>query len=491
MDEFNFNGNNEPPVSPTPQNSPDAGNTSGTVSGFDSVNGEPTSTQNGTGYTVTSEGGYYTKPKSEIIQDEVFVREEPTQPQGQNSYTTPPPYNPQPQNGYADYAPNPYTNPPKKSAKKGVSVWVVILACVLSAVIGTFGGSAAAIITSRSQSSSHSNNTANSGTDTNVKINVDETVDSAAQAVAKKATKSVVGIRTTTSVMSFFGGSSESTGEGSGVIYTEDGYIITNYHVISSVIESSNSSKIEVFLESNQSEPYQATVVGYNISSDLAVIKIDADGLPAMEIGDSDELNVGQYVITIGNPGGLEFMGSVTYGIISGLNRSVSTTQNVELIQTDAAINPGNSGGALLNTQGQLIGINSSKIVSEEYEGMGFAIPVNTVKEKCDRIISRENEPEPYVGITISEKYTAQILQYYGYPVGAVVLSVDEGSPAYSAGIRRGDIITKFNGTEINDYTMYGDLLNDCEPEETVAVEIYRSGRTYSVNVKIGSNNAN
>ena len=472
MDEFNFN--NEQNISPHQNNIPAEQNSSGSISGFDSVNGQQTES--------APVGGYYTKPHSEIIQDDIFDRSEPVTP--------PPQYTAPKQSPYGNYAQSPYNYPPKKTAKKGVSAWVVILACILSAVIGTVGGSAAAILTSRTNTVIQ-NSTNDNTPDTNVQINVDESVDSSAQAVAQKATKSVVGIRTTTSVMSFFGGSSESTGEGSGVIYTTDGYIITNYHVISSVIESGNSSKIEVFLESNQSEPYQATVVGYNISSDLAVIKISETGLPAVEIGNSDDLKVGQYVITIGNPGGLEFMGSVTYGIISGLNRSVSTTKNVELIQTDAAINPGNSGGALLNTKGQLIGINSSKIVSEEYEGMGFAIPVNTVKEKCDRIISRQNEPEPYVGITISEKYTPQILQYYGYPVGAVVLSVDNGSPAYSAGIRRGDIITKFGDTEIEDYTMFGDLLSDCDPEQTVKVEIYRSGRTYSVNLKIGSNNAN
>lgn len=489
MDEFNFN-NNMSGNPPSQVNVPNGENTSGSVTGFDSVNGEPAEMPSGSGYTVTPDGGYYTKPHSEIIQDDVFVRSEPTPSHEENSYTPPPPYSAA-QNPYGNYAPKQYNQPPKRTAKKGVSVWVVILACVLSAVIGTVGGSAAAILTARTNSILQSDKNATNGPDTNVNINVDESVDSVAQAVAQKATKSVVGIRTTTSVMSFFGGNSEATGEGSGVIYTADGYIITNYHVISSVIESGNSSKIEVFLESKQSDPYQATVVGYNISSDLAVIKISANGLPAVEIGNSDDLKVGQYVITIGNPGGLEFMGSVTYGIISGLNRSVSTTRNVELIQTDAAINPGNSGGALLNTQGQLIGINSSKIVSEEYEGMGFAIPINTVKEKCDRIIARENEPEPYVGITISAKYTPEVLNYYGFPTGAVVLSVDESSPAYSAGIRRGDIITKFNGTEIEDYTMYGDLLNDCDPEQTVAVEIYRSGRKYSVNLKIASNSAN
>ena len=308
------------------------------------------------------------------------------------------------------------------------------------------------------------------------------------EAVATKVTPSVVGIRTTTSVISFFGGGNEQTGEGSGVVYSSDGYIITNYHVIADAI-SSNGSKIEVYLDKETDEPYTAAVVGYNISTDLAVIKINVKGLTAAEIGDADSLKVGQYVITVGNPGGLEFMDSVTYGVISGLDRVVSSNSDVELIQTDAAINPGNSGGALVNVKGQLVGINSSKIVSEEYEGMGFAIPIDKVIEVCDDIISKENDPEPYVGITVSEKYSSQVLSFYGYPSGAVVLSVAEGSPADIAGIRRGDIVTEFDGTKISEYEMLDQLIEQCSPGEKVEAKIYRGGNYYTTTVTIGSNN--
>ena len=272
-----------------------------------------------------------------------------------------------------------------------------------------------------------------------------------------------------------------------GVFYSEDGYIITNYHVIADAI-SNSGGKIEVFLDSDTEKSHTAQVVGYNISTDLAVIKIDAKGLQKAEIGNSDELKLGQYVITVGNPGGLEFMDSVTYGVISGLDRIVSSDSDLKLIQTDAAINPGNSGGALVNAKGQLVGINSSKIVSEEYEGMGFAIPVKKVIEVCDGIIERENAPEPYVGISISERYTADVLSFYGYPTGAVVLSVAETSPAENAGIRRGDIITKFKGTTLNSYEMFEQLLSECSPGEKVNAEIYRSGKYYSTEITIGSN---
>ena len=377
---------------------------------------------------------------------------------------------------------------PKRPKKYGISV--IIVACVLSALIGAFSAIVAFFTLDTYNIVDDNSQTEATGIKTgNISINVDEQVSSVVEAVAQKVTPSVVGIRTTTSVTSFFG-NQESSGEGSGVIYKEDGYIITNYHVISDATTGANS-KIEVFLGSDvNSQSYEATVVGYNISSDLAVIKINARNLPAVEVADSEALKVGQYVITVGNPGGLEFMDSVTYGVVSGVNRYVSTDSDVALIQTDAAINPGNSGGALVNTKGELVGINSSKIVSEEFEGMGFAIPSNTVVEICDRIIEKENSPEAYIGISFSEKFTAELLELYGYPKGAVISSVVEGGPAYRAGLRRGDIITKFNGVEISDYSEFEKIFEEVTPNQTVKVELYRNGKNYSTNMTVGSNNS-
>lgn len=377
---------------------------------------------------------------------------------------------------------------PKRPKKYGISV--IIVACVLSALIGAFSAAVTFFTLDTYNIVDDKSQTEATGIKTsNISINVDEQVSSVVEAVAEKVTPSVVGIRTTTSVTSFFG-NQESSGEGSGVIYKEDGYIITNYHVISDATTGTNS-KIEVFLGSDvNSQSYEASVVGYNISSDLAIIKINAQNLPAIEVANSEELKVGQYVITVGNPGGLEFMDSVTYGVVSGVNRYVSTDSDVALIQTDAAINPGNSGGALVNTKGELVGINSSKIVSEEFEGMGFAIPSNTVVEICDRIIEKENSPEAYIGISFSEKFTAELLELYGYPKGAVISSVVEGGPAYQAGLRRGDIITKFNGVEISDYSEFEKIFEEVTPNQTVKVELYRNGKNYSTNMTIGSNNS-
>ncbi len=475
-------------------------NTKGELNGFDSAYGQG----GANGYTVTPDGGFYTKAKEDIIQDDLtsdtaykaepvnenntYIPQDSTEPpKATNSFF--------PNGEYGNYSKINYNRPqysykpPKQKKPKKYGAAVVVAASVLAAVIGAVSGIAAVNLAIPKQNSTTVIDTPNT-TGSNVNINIDETAETIVEAVAKKVTPSVIGIRTTTSVTSFFGGSSESTGEGSGVVYSTDGYIITNYHVISGATENKAGTKIEVFVDKLDGKSYEASVVGYNIASDLAVIKINAKGLTAIEFADSSSLKVGQYVITVGNPGGLEFMDSVTYGVVSGLDRVVSASSDVKLIQTDAAINPGNSGGALVNAKGKLVGINSSKIVSEEYEGMGFAIPSNSVKEICDRIIEKQNDPEPYIGISISEKYTKEVLEYYNYPTGAVISSVAEGSPAESAGLRRGDIITEFNDTKITEYTVLEKLIENSKPNEKVNVKLYRSGRYYTTTITVGSNNA-
>lgn len=437
-------------------------NLKGELNGFDIADNKET--------TEPNNDGYYVKQKEDIIQDEVSPVEEKWK---EPIYTVP----------ENNFTPTVFKEPKKK---KRYGAGVVILASVLAAIIGA--ASSAAVVLPMMENTDSVGQTGETILN-KLNINIDETAENIVEAVAQKVTPSVVGIRTTTSVMSFFGGTQESSGDGSGVIYSSNGHIITNYHVISGAI-GGNNSKIMVYLDSADSEGYNATVVGYNISSDLAVIKIDAKNLPAIEIADSSNLKVGQYVITVGNPGGLEFMDSVTYGVVSGLDRVVSTDSDLKLIQTDAAINPGNSGGALVNAKGELVGINSSKIVSEEFEGMGFAIPSNTVKEICEGIIERENSPEPYVGITISERYTSEVLNYYGYPNGAVVLSVAEGSPADKVGIRKGDIITEYNGKKISEYQILENEIMNSKPGENVKIGVYRSGRNYEIEITVGSNNA-
>ncbi len=401
------------------------------------------------------------------------------------------------------YNENPEINVEKPiKLKKKFDFSTVLISSIASAVVAAIiaVSISAALITNKlaqvpqtpQESGQAESNNSDIKDENNTTIEITGVTESVIEAVALKVNPSVVGIVTNKATTSFFGGSDETTGEGSGIIYSTDGYIITNYHVIEDAITSAKSS-IKVYLPSNSEEGYDATVVGYNISYDLAVVKINTSKLSTIDFADSEEIKVGQYVAAVGSPGGLQFMGSVTYGIISGLNRVVSdssTGADVQLIQTDAAINPGNSGGALVNTKGELIGVNSSKIAATAYEGMGFAIPSNTVKEICDNIIAKENDPNPYIGITISEKYTGKILTELGYPTGAVVKSVISGGPAEKSGIRSGDIIVEFDSVSITEYTVLTDTLAECKPGETVTVKIYRSGRYYSTTLKVGSNNS-
>lgn len=389
--------------------------------------------------------------------------------------------------------------------KRGVSPSVIVVCILLSVLIsvpvslviafGVLNGNTNDTVSNTSSTSSVASTGESDENDptSSTVISIEGNVESLVEAVYEKSGNCVVGIRTTASVQNFFGGSSDAGGEGSGVIYTTDGYIITNYHVIENVVkyQSGANTSIEVFFPSDPDVAVGATIIGYNISADLAVIKIDRTGLPAIEIGNSEELKVGQYAIAIGCPGGLQFIGSVSYGIISGLNRTmtVDSIGEMKLIQTDAAINPGNSGGALLNSNGQLIGISSSKLVNTSYEGMGFAIPVNTVVEVVKDILDNKDNPSPYIGIEIY-KYKSDYLEKYGLPHGAAVKSVVDGGPAYEAKLRAGDIITEFNSTAIDEYTDFIDALDKCTPGTKVTVKIYRNGKYYSTTVEIGSNNS-
>ena len=327
------------------------------------------------------------------------------------------------------------------------------------------------------------NNSANesdTGTSQDITINV-ENVSSPATAVAKKVNPSIVGIRVTTVTNYGPYGNYETSGEGSGVIYTKDGYIITNYHVIEEMVTSSGennpNSTLTVYLNQDTSKGYEAKVIGYEQSADLAVIKIEATGLTAVEIGNSDSISVGDIAIAIGNPGGLEFMGSISQGIISGLDRSLQSEdsyENLALIQTDAAINPGNSGGALCDKNGKLIGINSVKLVETGYESMGFAIPSNDVVRICNDIIQNGNSTSVYLGLEFNENFTAESLERQGYPGGIVVSSVASGSPADMAGFEEDDILVSFNGKEIKSTK---DLINakkQCKAGETVNARVYR-----------------
>ncbi len=325
------------------------------------------------------------------------------------------------------------------------------------------------------------------------RVEIVQNSESAVTSVAEKVGPSVVGIRTTYRNTNDLFGSQSEGGEGSGIIISSDGYILTNHHVIENAVNDKTRSvqsgaKIEVFLPNKIDKPYTATVKGYDSKTDLAVLKIDEKNLPAIEYGDSDSLKIGEPAIAIGNPGGLEYMGSVTQGVVSGLNRTVQLDngKTIKLIQTDAAINPGNSGGALVNLKGQLIGVNSIKMVATGFEGLGFAIPVNDAKTIADELIKNTYIAKPYLGVSLDPRYTEDFAKSNNMPMGVYVADVELLGAAEKAGIQTGDVITKFNGKSIKSYAELEDEKNKFKPGDTVDVEIFRDGKTKIIKVKLG-----
>lgn len=294
-----------------------------------------------------------------------------------------------------------------------------------------------------------STSTESSNTPTNL-INLSEYSETAV-GVASSVSPSVVGITVNYSINSVFG-KSEASATGSGIILTNDGYIVTNNHVISSESSSSyyqitEATSIIVKLY-NDSTEYKATVVGTDSYTDLAIIKIEATNLTAATLGDSNNLKVGEFVMAIGNPLGLDT--TVTSGIVSALDREVEDDEGniYTTIQTDAAINSGNSGGALVNSKGQVVGINSMKLSGSDIEGIGFAIPITSATNVINQLIDNGSVVRPYIGISGSD-ISETISSRYNVPQGVYVEEVQENSPAAKAGLKQGDIITHINNTQI------------------------------------------
>ena len=300
-------------------------------------------------------------------------------------------------------------------------------------------------------------------------------------AVAKKVQPSIVGIKVEYTVNSIFmNQQGTATAEGSGIIISENGYILTNNHVInssstSSYYEIGQANKVTVHLYNDTTE-YTATVVGTDEETDLAVIKIDKEGLTAAEIGDSDSVQVGEFSMAIGNPLGMQ--SSVTSGIISALNREVTDSdgKTFKLIQTDAAINSGNSGGALVNSQGQLIGVNTLKVSATGVEGMGFAIPINSAKPIYEQLIQYNKVKRPYIGIA-GRDLDETTAKRNNLVVGIYVASIDEYSAAEKAGIKAGDVIIKADGQSIKTMTELNNIKNTHSIGDTMTVTVNRNGQ--------------
>jgi len=266
----------------------------------------------------------------------------------------------------------------------------------------------------------------------------------------------------------------ESHGLGSGFIVSADGYILTNEHVISGV------SQIEVTLSSRE-KPYPARKVGADSELDLAVLKIDAEGdLPYVSMGDSDSIRVGDWVVAIGNPYGLDH--TVTVGVISAKERpmTIQDKQYRNLLQTDASINPGNSGGPLLNLKGEVVGINTA--INAEAQGIGFAIPSSTVKSVFDDLVNKGGVSHPWLGVYL-QSVTKDSAQYFGLSDlnGAIVASVVKGSPADLAGLRQGDVIVRYNGSDIANPNKLIELVQATSIGSQVEIQFIRGGKTNTV----------
>ena len=394
-----------------------------------------------------------------------------------------------PQPSASQQAPQPEPAPQKKSGKAG-KVVALLLACAL--VGGGSGWGAAALASKNSGSAAAAPAAASS--DASVMLegqrqtaalqvaSVDTSKLLTASEVYAQNVNSTVGI-TTSITTNYFGYQTTAAAAGSGFILTQDGYILTNYHVV----ESSSSIKVTTY----DGTSYDAQLIGYDESNDVAVLKVDATDLTPVVLGDSDSVSVGDSVVAIGNPLG-ELTFSLTAGAISALDRPVtlSSGTTMNLMQTDCAINSGNSGGALFNMYGEVIGITNAKYSSSSssseasIDNIGFAIPINQVRSIVESIIQNGYIIKPYIGVSVSDVSSES--QSYGLPQGAAVRSVVENSPAAESGLQENDIITAANGEAITGSNDLVKLVKAASAGDTLELTVYRQGQTLTVTLTVG-----
>lgn len=307
--------------------------------------------------------------------------------------------------------------------------------------------------------------------------------------VASKVRPSIVGIEVEYSVNSiFYRNKSTATAAGSGIIISEDGYILTNNHIVNSsstsyYYELGKANKVTVTLY-NDSTKYDATIVGTDSQTDLAVIKIEKNGLKAAELGDSDAVQVGEFAMAIGNPLGLT--DSVTAGIVSAVNREVSDQDgnSYVAIQTDASINSGNSGGALVNSKGQVIGVNTLKLSGTGVEGVGFAIPINSTKEIYEQLIQYNKVKRPYIGIG-GYDLDEQTAENNNLVVGIYIKTIEDFSAGEKAGLKIGDVIVEVDGTKVTKMDELNAIKNQKQIGDTLKLKVFREGKEKEITVTL------
>ena len=419
------------------------------------------------------------------------------QPEPETAYTAP-----QTDNGAGGATPPVHpvqpqdAQPPKKKKKfNGKRVARSAVALVLAAAMGfaggfvgaKFGGSGKVVIqqvapSSTADSASGSDSSITAASSSGSSLTTEQVADLVSPSVVVITTEQVV-----YSQWSWYGQNQVESGAGSGVIISSDGYILTCAHVVD------GASTITVTIGDKN---YTATLVGEDTTSDIAVIKIDADGLTPATVGNSDSLKVGQSVMAVGNPLG-ELGGTVTGGMISALNRSVtiqgsSSVNTMSLIQMDASVSPGNSGGGLFNMNGELVGIVNAKSSSSDAEGLGFAIPINDAIKVAQELLENGYVTgRPYLGITylaVTDAQTASQLGVNAY--GVYVVEVVKGGPAEKAGLQAGDRIVSVDGTEIASKDDLGTLMQKHAAGDTLSITIAREGQMQTVNVTLGEKTA-
>ena len=419
------------------------------------------------------------------------------QPEPETAYTAP-----QTDNGAGGATPPVHpvqpqdAQPPKKKKKfNGKRVARSAVALVLAAAMGfaggfvgaKFGGSGKVVIqqvapSSTADSASGSDSSITAASSSGSSLTTEQVADLVSPSVVVITTEQVV-----YSQWSWYGQNQVESGAGSGVIISSDGYILTCAHVVD------GASTITVTIGDKD---YTATLVGEDTTSDIAVIKIDADGLTPATVGNSDSLKVGQSVMAVGNPLG-ELGGTVTGGMISALNRSVtiqgsSSVNTMSLIQMDASVSPGNSGGGLFNMNGELVGIVNAKSSSSDAEGLGFAIPINDAIKVAQELLENGYVTgRPYLGITylaVTDAQTASQLGVNAY--GVYVVEVVKGGPAEKAGLQTGDRIVSVDGTEIASKDDLGTLMQEHAAGDTLSITIARDGQMQTVNVTLGEKTA-
>ncbi len=338
---------------------------------------------------------------------------------------------------------------------------------------------------------SSENSTNNSTSDINTTLISLTGYSETAIGVAKKVQPSIVAITVEYSVNSIFNRtSSTATAKGSGIIISEDGYILTNNHVINSSSSSNNhfyeissANKITVKLYNDDTE-YEGEIIGTDKQTDLAVIKIKKEGLTAAELGNSDSVQVGEFAMAVGSPLGLD--NSVTAGIVSAVNREVSDDEGnkYKTIQTDAAINSGNSGGALVNSKGQVIGVNTLKLSGTGVEGVGFAIPINSTKSIYEQLIEYSKVKRPYIGIT-GRDLDESLAKANNLVVGIYIISIEDFSAAEKAGLKPGDVIIEADGKKITKMDELNEIKNKKQIGDTITVKVKRAGKDKTITITL------